>query len=95
MTSSSGNLVSLRITTKLGAEYVLPDLEQSVLEGMCTFRQDGVPTGFSGQLCLTNASVALLNVPFRIIKKMEIKRPDGEWEEWWDAPEREDECFPA
>jgi len=94
---SNAQLVTIRVTTKMGATYLFPDLELPALEKMCKYMQDGVPMGASGQLSLVNASISLLSVPFRIIKTIEVTDPDDEsmWREWWKAPEREDECYPV
>jgi hypothetical protein len=89
-------LVDVLITTKLGAEYQFPDVEKARLEVVCPYLQDGVPTGFSGQLSLVNASIAVLSVPLRIIRQVHTRTSDTDiWEVWWTAPVRSDECYPV
>ena len=92
------NIIDLRIITKMGAVYKFPDVEQSALESLCPFMQDGVPSGVNGQLSLINASVAVLSVPLRILAEIQTcpsAERCGEWKTWWKAPPREDECYPA
>ena len=89
-------LVDVLIKTKLGAEYRFPDVEKARLEAVCAYLQTGVPTGFSGQFTLVNASIAVLSIPFRIIRQVNIRVNDGEvWDLWWKSPDRTDECYPV
>ena len=89
-------LVDVLIKTKLGAEYRFPDVEKARLEAVCAYLQTGVPTGFSGQFTLVNASIAVLSIPIRIIRQVNT-RGNGEevWDLWWKSPDRTDECYPV
>ena len=87
-------LVTVRLETKLGAHYTFPHVEKAALEKLCPYMQDGVPEGVNSQLTLINASIAVLSVPIRILKRIEIEE-EGTDSLWWRAPERTDECYPA
>ena len=75
---SKVDLVTVKIITKLEAEYIFPDIERAALIS--------IPKGnepirdVSGQLTLVNASVAVMSVPVRIIAKIYFNE-----ELWWES----------
>lgn len=62
------NLVTLKITTELGAEYVFPDLPKETIDALLV--NDAIVM-FS-QISLINQSGACLVIPRRIIKTIEV-----------------------
>lgn len=76
-------LVTVDVETLLGVHYVFPDMELKELSRMLpkgNRRVEGWPT-----MALVNLSNSALTIPFRIIKKICIRRLDSE-EPWWESP---------
>jgi hypothetical protein len=74
------DLITVEIETTLGAKYVFPDMERAALERMLP--KMGEPKLVHEQLTIVNASIALLSLPFRIVKVVRV-----EGEEWWKRPD--------
>jgi hypothetical protein len=65
-------LYSLRVHTKLGAEYVFPDMRGADVEHLHHQILKG-----SERVLLVNVSEAVLMLPFKIIKRIESREGEG------------------
>lgn len=74
------DLVTVEMHTHLGAVYTFPDMDRENLEELLPKLSNRIPEEH-GQLQLVNASIALISVPFRILKKILV---GGEL--WWESP---------
>lgn len=74
------DLAEVRFETYLGAVYLFPDVDREALEKVLPKLSNRIPEGH-GQLQLVNASVALLSIPLRIVKRVLVAG-----EVWWENP---------
>jgi hypothetical protein len=65
-----GKLVEVVVTTREGARYVFPDMAEGELRKVLP--ESGRLLASMPSLMMANASVAVLTIPFRIIKTIEV-----------------------
>lgn len=67
--STMPSLVNVRVTTKLGAAYVFPDVGDGTVKSISEGHSG--PSVSCPSLQLTNASIAILSIPWHVVAKVE------------------------
>lgn len=81
-----GKLVKVVVTTKEGARYVFPDMSEDDMRKVLP--ESGRVLSNMPSLMMVNVSVAVLTIPFRIIKTIEVSTDEPGWsgEILWACP---------
>lgn len=80
----ANDLCTVHVTTHEGAEYVFPDMSFSQLRGVLP--ESGRIRENMPSLMAVNVSMAVLSLPFRVIKRIEVKTRGSNGEVLWDCP---------
>ena len=76
------HLEPVEITTLGGDVYRMPAMDVDMLQQVLPKGLNRIPSGMT-TLALVNASIAVLSIPFQIVKTIRV----GE-EEWWVTPDK-------
>lgn len=82
----SNDLCTVHVTTHEGAEYIFPDMSLGQLRGVMP--ESGRIPADMPSLMMVNISIAVLTMPFRVIKTVEVKTGEPGWdgEILWASP---------
>jgi hypothetical protein len=72
-----GKRGTVRVLTKMGSEYTFPDMVVSELKRVLP--EGGRIKEDMPSLMMMNASMAVLTIPFRIIKEIEVDKGEVLW----------------
>ena len=76
-------LLTVRITSPLGSEYILPNVRALELDQTVSFMNDQASK--ISTLLLVNYQQATLSVPMRLVIKVEEKEETGDWVVRWSS----------
>ena len=74
----SNDLCTVHVTTHEGAEYVFPDM--SLIQLKSVLPPSGRIMENMPSLMVVNVSLAVLSLPFRVIKRIEVKTREPGWD---------------